>query len=101
MRIADGRCEIGPPGEPAEAAMQLPQACHRPWDAGGAGADRASVRHDLAGRIEIHTGGSAPRGALAVIEEVRPAIEEHCGEPAAAEVAGFRIGHCECEGDRD
>ena len=101
MCIAQRGREIGAPGEPAEAPMQLPQARHRARDAGGASADRSRVGHDLAARIEVHAGGSAPRSALAVVEEVSLAIDEHGGEPAAAEVACLRIGHRERESDRD
>src|SRR6202030_3664495 len=86
--------------ERAEAPMQLPEARPRTRDAGGASADRARVRNDLTGRVEVHAGGRAPRGALAVVEEVGLAVEEHGGKAAAAEVAGFRIGDREGEGNR-
>src|SRR5256885_854137 len=71
MRIAQRGREIGTPGEPAEAPMQLPQARHRAGDAGGAGADGTCVLDELAGRVEVHAGARAPRGALAVVAEVR------------------------------
>src|SRR3984885_9291950 len=99
--ITDGSRKTGLPGKPAKARMQLPQARHSAGHAGSASTDQTRVRHDLAGRIHVHVRGSTAGSALAVVEEVSLAIDEQRSEPAAAEVAGLRIGHREGEGDRD
>src|SRR5207302_521617 len=65
MRIAQRGREIGTPGEPAEAPMQLPQARHRARDAGSAGADGTCVRDDLAGRGQQGEAAGRHRARLA------------------------------------
>ena len=100
VRVTDGGREVGPPGEFAEALVQLPQAGNGARDAGGTRADRARIRNDVAGRVEIHVRRGAAWGALAVVEEVRFAPEVERGKAAATEIAGVRKRDGESEGHR-
>src|SRR5213082_2080528 len=101
VRVADRGGEIGAPREPPEAVMQLPEARHRPGHRRGAGADRARVGNELAGRIDVHAGARARGRTLPVVEEVGPAVDEHGGEATAAEITRLRVGYRESEADPD
>ena len=80
-------------------------SCHRPSTVPGTPAAPAptvlasAITSPCA--IQVHAGRGTGRGALAVVEEVAVALEEHRGKAAAAEVARLRVGHREDEGDRD
>jgi len=102
-RIAQRGREIRAPGEAAEAAVQLPtgprdRPRHRP---------RRPAPIVLASgmtcpaRIEVHAGGRAGPGRTRGSRGSRALpLMRHGGKAPTAQVAGFRIGHSEGEGDR-
>ncbi|MCY1541422.1 hypothetical protein D9M68_771130 [compost metagenome] len=101
LGITDGRGDQLAPGQLAEALVRLPQAHHRAGHAGGLGADQAEVLDDFALVILVHGLAGCLGGDFPVVEEVRLAVHVQGHEAAAADVAGFGVGHGQGEGGGD
>ncbi len=81
--------------------MRSPQPGDRARHPGGLCADQTRVGYELALRVQIHVAGCSRWRYLAVVEEfgTRLGIDQH--ESTAADIAGFRVGHGQCEGGRN
>ena len=98
---ADRGGEVLAPGELAEAAMGFGEPPHRAGGAGGLAADETERGDGLALAVEVHVSRCGGGRGLAIVEEVGLAVDIDRHEPAAAQVAGFRVGDGEGEGFGD
>ncbi|MOA01200.1 hypothetical protein D3C78_1205910 [compost metagenome] len=101
LGVAHGRGDQLSPWQLAELLMRLPQAHHRTRHASGAGTDQAQVLDDLALFIQVHVAAGSLGRHFAVVEEVGFAVHVQGHETAAADVAGFGVGHGQGEGGGD
>ncbi|MNO95125.1 hypothetical protein D3C76_867590 [compost metagenome] len=101
LGVAHCRGDQLSPWQLAELLMRLPQAHHRTRHASGAGTDQAQVLDDLALFIQVHVAAGSLGRHFAVVEEVGFAVHVQGHETAAADVAGFGVGHGQGEGGGD
>ena len=99
-RQPDGGLQQLAPRALAIALVRQPQAGDRARDTGGPWPDDAGVLDDLALAVQVHVTCGGGWRRLAVIQAGRLAVVIDQHETAAAEIAGFGIGHGqhECRG---
>ncbi len=78
--------------------MRFPESCHGAGHTDGAVSRQAHAFDHVAPGIEVHVARRGRGRRLAVVEELRGAIDVGQHEAAAAKVAGFRVGHGQYEG---
>ena len=81
--------------------MRLPEAGHGAWHTDRQVTEHAEALDHVAVLVEIHVAIRRGRRRLAIIDERILAIHADQHEAAAADVAGFGIGHCQGETGRD
>ena len=88
------------PRQPAVTLMRFPEPRYGAGDTDGAVSRQAQAFDHLTVGIEVHVARRGRGGRLAVVEKLRGAIDVGQHEAASAKVAGFRVGHGQCEGTR-
>ena len=98
LRQLHGGLDYLAPRQPAVTLMRFPESRHGAGHADGAVSRQAQAFDHLAPGIEVHVARRGRGGRLAVVEELRGAIDAGQHEAASAKVAGFRVGHRQYEG---